>query len=75
MTEATITPIELKKAIEALTSPNYSHCNERVVGFIGIYHRTEKGINCAYTLSRKFCFLLEVFGKVSAFTPEFGLTY
>jgi hypothetical protein len=75
MTATAISPEELKRVINAITSPNFSHCNERVIGFIGIYHRTDRGINCAYTLRSEFAFLLSAFGKISSFTPEFGLTY
>lgn len=74
-TTKSITPEELKKAINALTSPNFSHCNERVVGIIGIYHRTERGINCAYALEKEYAFLLNAFNIGASFTPEFGLKY
>jgi hypothetical protein len=78
MTNATITSAELKKALEAINHPHYSHATSRVMGIISIYHQDPakpdiSGRRCAANIPQEFSFLLTVAGKSYSYNPEFGL--
>lgn len=73
----TIAPEKLKSLINAINSPDFSHTTERVVGFIGIYHKDSKsstGVTCVESLPSEFAFLLGVFGKTYNQNLEFGMS-
>jgi hypothetical protein len=71
-----MTPEKLKSVMNAITSPNYSHSNERVYGVIGIYHKDKSsstGVSCAESLPSAYSFLLTMANKVHYQNIEFGM--
>ena len=73
-----ITSAELKKYLDAINHPNYSHSSSRVMGLIGIYHQDPNkpgvlGKSCATNIPQEFSFLLDNAGKSYNYNPEFGL--
>jgi len=71
-----MTPEKLKSVMTAITSPNFSHSNERVFGIIGIYHKDKSsitGVRCVESLPSAYSFLLTMSGKAHYQNLEFGM--